>query len=283
MTADRSTTAEVEVAVDPATAFVAFTDEMDLWWMRTPITYYDSARAIARRCEHGVGGRLLEVYDDATGDALELGRITVWEPGARLAWRSSVDDVDVDVLFEPVDAGTRVRVEARLLPGGDPSRTGSFSFARMLEPWFGGWCARRDTAPHEPQELTRFNLVVHYTKPVTAARWLAGTFGFDLTGNLPDEGEDAGWIEFHIGTTALILLPLTDAPAEGGPATHVPFVYVDDLDAHFARAEAAGAAIVQGIHQHGYRAYTAADLEGHHWTFAQRGPRCARRAARTPG
>src|SRR5262245_38763657 len=76
MTAPRSMTAQVEVAVDPATAFVAFTDEMDLWWLRTPITYYDSARAIGRRCEHGVGGRLLEIYDDATGDVLELGRIT---------------------------------------------------------------------------------------------------------------------------------------------------------------------------------------------------------------
>jgi uncharacterized glyoxalase superfamily protein PhnB len=272
MTPDRSTTSEVEVAVDPTTAFEAFTDEMDLWWMRTPITYYDSARAIGRRCEHGVGGRLLELYDEATGDALELGRITVWEPGARLSWRSSVDDVDVDVLFEPVGAGTRVKVECRLLPDGDPTNTGTYSFARMLEPWFATWCARRDTASREPEELNRFNLVVHYSKPVTAARWLARAFGFELTGGLPDEGEDAGWIEFHVGRTALILLPLTDAPAEGGPATHVPFVYVDDLDAHFAGAEAAGATIVQGIHQHGYRAYEAADLEGHHWTFAQARP-----------
>jgi len=265
-------TAEVEVAVDPETAFVAFTDEMDLWWMRTPITYYDSARAIARRCEHGVGGRLLEVYDDATDEYLELGRITVWEPGARLSWRSTVDDIEVDVHFDATEAGTLVRLEATLLPDGDDSRTGTYSFARVLAPWFSGWCARRDTVAHVPQELTRFNLVVHYTKPVTAARWLARAFGLQLTGDLPDEGEDVGWIEFHVGNTALILLPLTDAPAEGGPVTHVPFVYVDDLDAHFAHAEAEGATIVQGIHSHGYRAYTAADLEGHHWTFAQARP-----------
>ena len=42
--------------------------------------------------------------------------------------------------------------------------------------------------------------------------------------------------------------------------------------ADFARAESEGATIVQGIHSHGYRAYTAADLEGHHWTFAQARP-----------
>ena len=46
-------------------------------------------RALAMRCETGVGGRLLEVYDDASGDTLELARITAWEPGRRLGWRSS--------------------------------------------------------------------------------------------------------------------------------------------------------------------------------------------------
>jgi uncharacterized glyoxalase superfamily protein PhnB len=62
-----------------------------------------------------------------------------------------------------------------------------------------------------------------------------------------------------------------------GPPTHVPFVYVDDLDAHFARAETHGATIVQGIHQHGYRRYVCEDLEGHRWSFAQARPTQRRR------
>ena len=37
----------VDVNVDPDTAFTAFTDEMDNWWMRTAITFYDSARGCA--------------------------------------------------------------------------------------------------------------------------------------------------------------------------------------------------------------------------------------------
>jgi uncharacterized glyoxalase superfamily protein PhnB len=272
MTAATSASAQVEVGVDPATAFVAFTDEMDLWWLRTPITFYDSARAVARRVEPGVGGRLLEVYDEGSGDALELGRITVWEPGAHLAWRSSVDEVDVDVFFEPTASGTLVRVEARLLPGGDPARTGSFSYARTLDPWFVDWVARRDTAPRVPQEMARLAVVVHYAKPVTAARWLEHAFGLHLTGRLPDEGENAGWIEFHVGNCPVVLLPAEGPLPEGAAPTHVPWVFVDDLDAHFAHAEAAGARIVQGIHSHGYRGYTAEDLEGHHWTFAQARP-----------
>jgi len=46
---------------------------------------------------------------------LELARIMVWEPGVRLARRSSLDDVEVDVRFEAAGGGTRVRV-------GRPSR-----------------------------------------------------------------------------------------------------------------------------------------------------------------
>lgn len=75
-----STTASVWVAVDPATAFTAFTDELDLWWVRGPINYFDAAKAVGMRCEPGIGGRLLEVYNAATGEGKELGRITIWEP-----------------------------------------------------------------------------------------------------------------------------------------------------------------------------------------------------------
>ena len=71
----------MEVAADPTTAFAAFTDELDLWWVRGPINAYDAGRLVEMRCEPGVGGRILEVYDAESGDVLELARITVWEPG----------------------------------------------------------------------------------------------------------------------------------------------------------------------------------------------------------
>jgi len=54
--------------------------------------------------------------------------------------------------------------------------------------------------------------------------------------------------------------------------THAVWVFVDDLDAHFAHASAAGATIVSPVRRHGYRAYEAADIEGHRWTFAQARP-----------
>src|SRR5213078_555199 len=58
----------------------------------------------------------------------------------------------------------------------------------------------------------------------------------------------------------------------GGRATAGVHVYVDDVDAHYERAKAAGAKIsTEPIDQeYGDRRYDAEDLEGHDWFFAQR-------------
>jgi PhnB protein len=48
-------------------------------------------------------------------------------------------------------------------------------------------------------------------------------------------------------------------------------VYVDDLDAHYERARAAGAKILTPLEDNpgvGQRQYRAEDLEGHRWMFA---------------
>jgi uncharacterized glyoxalase superfamily protein PhnB len=260
--------ASVDVEVDPATAFQVFTEEMDLWWARSPISFYDSARAIAQRCEPGVGGRILEVYEDG---ALEIARVTVWEPGKRLGLKSSRDDVELDVWFEPTGTGgTTVRVEARVPEGG--ADRGGTSLVRVGPAWFGRWVARRDHVPHEVVELPRLNLEIYYQRPVTAMRWLAEAFGFELPPNLPAD-ESAGvpsWIETRAGAAALMLFTAEGPPS--GPPSHVPFVYVDDLDAHFARATAHGATVVEPIHRHGYRRYACTDVEGHRWVFAQARP-----------
>jgi uncharacterized glyoxalase superfamily protein PhnB len=276
MNAPRSVSSHVEVAVDPKTAFSAFTEEMNLWWVRGPINFFDSARAVAVVCEPGVGGRILEVYDAETGEGLELARISAWHPGERLAWRSSVDDVEVEVSFEPTAAGTLVRVQAGI-PSGGADRGGT-AWVRVVPAWFGAWCARRDTAPREARDLARLAVAVYYARPATAARWLADAFGFEPTNELPDAASDENWeaerrwIEFHLGNSALMIFKL-DGDAPAGPAfRHVPWVFVDDVQAHYARARAGGAAIVTDIHQHGYRAYEADDLEGNRWTFAQARP-----------
>ena len=60
------------------------------------------------------------------------------------------------------------------------------------------------------------------------------------------------------------------APAPDGVATQGVFVYLKGVDAHFARAEAAGAEIVAGLADHGYgRTYTVRDVDGHPWYFTE--------------
>jgi uncharacterized glyoxalase superfamily protein PhnB len=276
MNAPRSVSSQVEVAVDPKTAFSAFTEEMNLWWVRGPINFFDSARAVAVVCEPGVGGRILEVYDAGTGEGLELARISSWRPGERLAWRSSVDDVEVEVSFEPTAAGTLVRVQAGI-PAGGADRGGT-AWVRVVPAWFGAWCTRRDGAPHEPSDLARLAVAAYYARPAAAARWLADAFGFEPTNELPDPAADESWdserrwIEFHLGNSSLMIFKLDDGTAPGPGFRHVPWVFVDDVAAHHARARAKGATIVTGIRQHGYRAYEADDLEGNRWTFAQARP-----------
>ncbi len=273
-----STVVSVCVGVDQATAFTAFTEELDLWWVRGPINYFDAARAVGMRCEPGVGGRLVEVYDEMTGEGRELGRITVWEPGDRLAWKSSVDDVEIEVRFAPAAAGTDVIVQATIPDGG--SDRGGTAWLRVVPKWFGPWCARRDSAPRPQPELARLAIGVYYAKPAAAARWLASAFGFESPDPLPDgldplaEGEYGHpWIEFRVSNCSVMVFKRAEPLSDRTPVTHEPWVFVDDLDAHLARAEAAGAKIVSGIRQTGFRAYTAQDIEGYQWTFAQARPK----------
>jgi uncharacterized glyoxalase superfamily protein PhnB/uncharacterized protein YndB with AHSA1/START domain len=276
MTSPQSVSSEVTVGVSPQSAFTAFTDEMDLWWVRGPINFWDSARAVKMVCERGVGGRILEVYGSDPDDALELARITAWEPGQLLAWHSSVDDVEVEVTFAPTSAGTTVQVLATI-PAGGQDRGGT-AWQRVVPDWFGAWCARRDTAPRQPDDLDRLAIAVYYLKPVTAALWLAEAFGFASPRSLPvpqpgrDLDSERTWLEFRIGHCSVMVFKAENDRREPVPVTHVPWIFVDDLDAHFARASAAGAKIIEPIHQHGYRAYEAEDLEGHRWAFAQARP-----------
>jgi uncharacterized glyoxalase superfamily protein PhnB len=274
---ERTVTSVVEVAVEPHAAFVAFTDELDLWWVRGPINHHAGGRVLAMRCEPGVGGRLLEVYDDTTGDALELARITTWEPGRRLAWRSSIDDVEIDVSFDASPAGTTVRVIARIPADGEDR--GGTSWVRVVPKWFEPWCARRDHADREVHDLARLALGISYARPAAAARWLARAFGFTSPDPLPEqadplpEGEYGHpWIEFRLGNSSLMIFK-RDSDGVQKPSIHVPWVYVDDVEEHFHRSLAEGATIVEKLNSPwGLPFYVAEDLEGNRWTFLQARP-----------
>ena len=267
----------VDVDVDPATAFRVFTDELAEWWGNGPIDAWDSSRVVGRRIEPGVGGRIVEEYAD---DVLELGRITVWEPGARLSWASSVDDVTIDVTFEALDGGrTRVRVDGTAT---GPSSGEGFAFVRMTPQWLPRHLDRRAAGRRRPP-LGPLHVVLHSPTPAATARWLVDAFGFEAPGDIPEvePAPELTWIELRVGDGSGAVFLWAPAPepetalepgAGGGAGGTAPWVYVDDLDAHLARAEGHGATIVSPIVHHGFRSYTAADCDGRHWVFAQAPP-----------
>lgn len=107
------------VAVDPATAFSVFTEEIAEWWKPKVGHLFRKDRTGAMKFEPGPGGRLLEVYADAPNEPFEIGRILTWAPGEHLVfeWRQDGfaphEVTEVDVRFEAVKSGTRVTLEHR--------------------------------------------------------------------------------------------------------------------------------------------------------------------------
>ncbi|MBM6398905.1 SRPBCC domain-containing protein [Phycicoccus sonneratiae] len=275
-----STSSEVEVPVSPAVAFAAFTDELDLWWVRGPINHFDGGRLREMRCEPEVGGRLLEVYDEAGDDVLELARVTAWEPGSRLALQSSLDDVATEVTFEPVGEGTRVRVVATVPAGGRDA--GGSVWVRVLGKWFGPWCARREGASRGVRDIGRLALTVRYARPAAAARWLADVFGFEAPEPLP-EGPDPlphtdyghPWLELRAGGASVVVEPLPEGVAAGpGDTADLPWVYVDDVEATHRRVRERGGAEAAGDLESpwGLPFFEARDPEGRRWRFVQARP-----------
>ncbi len=131
MTETDRVTVTTFVEVEPPAAFRIFTDEVDRWWRRGPRYRPEVGGAGTMRFEPGVGGRLLEVYQE--GKVFEIGRILAWEPGARLTfdWRARNfepgETTVVEVRFEKVGGGTRVTLSHRgwdSIPAGHPARHG---------------------------------------------------------------------------------------------------------------------------------------------------------------
>jgi hypothetical protein len=135
------------VAVAPEHAFELFTEQVDAWWKRGPRYRFRAGRDGTMRFEPGVGGRLVEVYDESAGDVYEVGRVRIWKPPERLVfdWRGNTfapgERTEVEVWFEPVPGGTRVTIEHRgwdALPEDHPTRHGlrGEAFVSMIGLWW---------------------------------------------------------------------------------------------------------------------------------------------------
>jgi uncharacterized protein YndB with AHSA1/START domain len=107
----------IRVPADPMRAFEVFTQEIALWWQPSGLFQITTDGDGRMAFEPHVGGRLFTSL--ANGKEFEIGRISAWEPGKRLAfsWRQSSftaeQSTEVEVLFEAVGKETRVSIEHR--------------------------------------------------------------------------------------------------------------------------------------------------------------------------
>jgi uncharacterized glyoxalase superfamily protein PhnB len=126
-----------------------------------------------------------------------------------------------------------------------------------------------------------------YENGPAAMDWLARAFGFRERDRRVENGR---LTHGEMDTGGGVVMMATPSTHYHGPKRHreecatalawhdVPFiidgvlVYIDDVDAHFGRAKAAGATILSPVEASpdGKR-YRAEDIEGHRWMFVQRG------------
>ena len=94
---------------------------------------------------------------------------------------------------------------------------------------------------------------LRYRNAAAAIDWLCDAFGFERKMVVPGEGGRVAHAELTLGNGMIMLGDGTRtdvwiaAPAMGDPVTQGIYVVVEDADAHYTRAKAAGAEIVLDI------------------------------------
>lgn len=130
----------------------------------------------------------------------------------------------------------------------------------------------------EPLQRNSLTPSLSYKDPRAAVEWLEKAFGFELAFVVTDDKGEIGHAELRHDDGLLMLggewTENVRSPLSlGGKTTQSVHVHLrQGIDAHCARAKAAGAVIVADLEDqfYGDRTYRALDPEGHMWTFGQR-------------
>ena len=102
-----------------------------------------------------------------------------------------------------------------------------------------------------------------YADVPAAARWLCDAFSFTERLRIGSHR-----IQLHVGAGSMVVVEKDKDASVAGSRVMVP---VNDVDAHYARAKAAGAHVVSEptTYPYGERQYSVRDIGGHRWTFTQ--------------
>lgn len=124
-----------------------------------------------------------------------------------------------------------------------------------------------------PSDTPRICAYLLYEDVGASVDWLTNTFGFQERMRIPGPDGAVSHAEIELAD-GLVLMgcpgPDYRNPRNLGGVTQSLYVYVDDVDEHYAHARDAGAKILQEPSDvfYGDRRYGAEDPEGHHWYFA---------------
>lgn len=131
-----------------------------------------------------------------------------------------------------------------------------------------------------PNEPPRLYPTFRYRDPARMIDWLCEAFGFTLRARY-GEGDDVQHAELALGSSMIMVGgtraddygALVGVPGEQGGKS--VYVAVDDPDAVFARAKAAGAKIEREPYDsgHGSRDFMCSDPEGNVWCFGTYWPK----------
>src|SRR5262245_8133378 len=146
--------------------------------------------------------------------------------------------------------------------------------ARRQAPRKAAPARRKDGRPADWPALTPYLTVSDASRSLA---FYQAAFGFKVTGQVMRN--DAGAVMhagMRLGDTAIMFAPqnpsneMRPPASSGAPDSLTLYVYVPDVDAVAARAERAGARMLQrpSDQSWGDRIAVFRDLDGYHWTFA---------------
>jgi uncharacterized glyoxalase superfamily protein PhnB len=112
---------------------------------------------------------------------------------------------------------------------------------------------------------------IRYKDAPAAIEWLCAAFGFKENAVYPNPDGTIAHAQLSFGNGMIMLGSVRDS---GAPNPQDIYLIVNDADAVYVQAKAAGAAIVQDIHSpdYGGRGFSVRDPEGHVWSIGTYDP-----------
>ncbi len=128
-----------------------------------------------------------------------------------------------------------------------------------------------------PDDMAQIVPYLYYEDAGAAIEFMEKAFGFEIVSAFRSPEGTVLTSKVRTGSGVILVGPGmepfgTRAIQDPDSVSSMTYVYVDDVDVHYARSVAAGAKVRAEPHVHfgGDKIYTVSDPGGQRWSFAQR-------------